>query len=117
MYCKPFPLYEKLCEIYSKDRANGCLCKGLGDDEVDKNKVDKNENEAITSFTMANGLSSGRRDRKRRRKMENEELGGVTTTLTSLIDVEDSTLIMNHMKKSFMQDVEIVEKRTNLFGA
>ena len=50
-------------------------------------------------------------------KLKNKELGRLTTALTALIDVEkESTSIMMAMKKSFLRDVEIGEKRTNLFG-
>lgn len=64
---------------------------------------------------MASGLSSDRGD-CRGRKMENEELRELET-LTSLIDVnKESTLVLINMKISCMQDVEIGEKRINLFG-
>ncbi|CAO2836006.1 unnamed protein product [Amaranthus hypochondriacus] len=116
LFCKPFPLYDKLCEIYAKDRASGSMAKGPGDDEEgDKNEAEKND-DAISS-TRAIEQSSGRGDRKRRREIENEELSGLATALTTLIDVEkESTSIMMDMKKSFLRDVEIGEKRTNLFG-
>ena len=90
------------------------MVKGPGDDEEgDKNEAEKND-DAISS-TLVIGQSSGRRDRKRRREIENEELSGLATALTALIDVEkESTSIMMDMKKSFLRDVEIGEKRTNL---
>ncbi|CAO2825041.1 unnamed protein product [Amaranthus hypochondriacus] len=116
LFCKSFPLYDKLCEVYAKDRASGSMVKGPGDDEVgDMNEAEKND-DAISS-TRAIGLSSGRGNRKRRREIENEELSGLATALRALIDVEkESTSIMMDMKKSFIRDVEIGEKRTNLFG-
>ncbi|CAO2820927.1 unnamed protein product [Amaranthus hypochondriacus] len=115
LFCKPFPLYEKLCEIYAKDCAGGSMVKGPGDDEEgDKNEAE-NDDDAISS-TRAIAQSSGRGDRKRRREIKNEKLSGLATALTSLIDVEnESTSIMMDMKKLFLQAVEISEKRTNLF--
>ena len=81
----------------------------------DKNEAEKNDN-AISS-TRTIGQSSGRGYCKRRREIENEELGGLATALTALIDVEkESTSIMMDIKKSLLLDVQIGEKRTNFFG-
>ncbi|XP_057246710.1 uncharacterized protein LOC130589462 [Beta vulgaris subsp. vulgaris] len=119
LYMKPFPLYEKLCEIYAKDRASGSMSKGPGDEEGDNNNEgDKQGDGSTSSTTQATEPSSYRGDRKRRREIENKELGGLSKALVSLIDVEkESTAVMNDLKKSFMRDVEIGEKRTKLFQA
>ena len=69
IFCKLFPFYDKLCEIYAKDRAGGSMVKGPRDDEEgDKNEAEKND-DAISS-TQTIGQSSGRGHRKRRRKIE-----------------------------------------------
>lgn len=116
LYMKPFPLFEKLCEIYAKDRASGSMAKGPGDEvEGDKDEGDKNDDDSTNSSTQNSLPSATRGDRKRKREMENEELGGLTKALVSLIDVEkESASVMSDLKKSFMRDVEIGEKRTKL---
>ena len=113
---KPFPLFEKLCQIYSKDRASGSMEMGPGDevtsDKDDKDKADKND-EGSTNSSIDKKVTRG--DRKRKKEMENEELGGLSKALISLIDVEkESASVMSDLKKSFMRDVEIGEKRTKL---
>ena len=50
-------------------------------------------------------MASDRGDHKRRREMENKELGGLATTLTSLIDVEKepTSIIKSYEKVIYMR--------------
>ncbi|KAL2934389.1 hypothetical protein RDABS01_017508 [Bienertia sinuspersici] len=117
IYMKPFSLFEKLCEIYAKDRASGSMAKGPEDVEGDKDDGVKIDEGSTNSSTQTGGVHSANKgDRKRRRDIENEELGGLSKALISLIDVEkESTSVMSDFKKSFMRDVEIGDKRTKLY--
>ncbi|KAL2934826.1 Protein ALP1-like [Bienertia sinuspersici] len=109
---------EKLCKIYAKDRASRSMAKGPEDGVAgDKDEGSKIDDDATNSSTQTGGAHSATRgDHKRRRDMENEELGGLSKALISLIDVEkEYASVMSDLKKSFMHDVEIGNKRTTLY--
>ncbi|KAL2893450.1 Fimbrial protein MS11-D3A [Bienertia sinuspersici] len=83
-------------------------------DKVDGVKIDEGSTNSLTQTGGVHRANKG--DRKRRRDIENEEFGGLSKALISLIDVEkESTSVMSDFKKSFMRDVEIGDKRTKLY--
>ncbi|KAL6624579.1 hypothetical protein ACP70R_031900 [Stipagrostis hirtigluma subsp. patula] len=136
LYLKPFPNYDKLCEIYASDLAKGSAAKGPGehmDSNGDHSTINLNEvpKDAEDSHSQAThpplNLSGGPKPGGRKRFLHEDELWeapfrSVSNSLQCLVEVEkQNAAVMTDIKTALMLEVEmqkqIEAQRGQLFAA
>ncbi|KAL6661754.1 hypothetical protein ACP70R_001138 [Stipagrostis hirtigluma subsp. patula] len=124
LYGKPFPHYDKLCEIYASDLANGAAAKGPAD-QLDSNgehstinlneppNEDADDSQSETPHVSSNPSNGTRPRGGRKRSFFEDEIwdtsfASVSNSLQNLVEVEkENAAVMKDIKTALVHEVEV----------